>query len=270
MSLKSNNYHIKSLNDYLKSGITVNDYYVVIDKALECILKAQLNSVQLNYDINTVKYSNSDIHFESASGSRNLDINKVKSFIKEVAFSAVFEESEKCEDITDFLKFLDDFQRSSNFTNIQEYCKKKVNKDNTYIPNSVGDETGVLDQDYIEKLVKSPIQNSGSLGKNVNEASGIRRGPQLIEKKTGKSILINKENFWIGKSETDLLINSDTISRKHAVIITKNNHYFICDNDSTNKTFVNNKEISPKASVEIFDGTNIKFANNEYVFQIEY
>ena len=129
------------------------------------------------------------------------------------------------------------------------------------------DETGVLDQDVFEKTLNNSI--SGKL-KTEEGTYGEDYIVQLVNVKKGEVIPINKDNFWIGKgTEADLRIQEEIVSRKHAVIITKNNHYFICDNGSTNKTFVNNKEIPPKASVEIFDGTKIKFANIEYEFRIE-
>lgn len=129
--------------------------------------------------------------------------------------------------------------------------------------NYSGDETGVLEPSFWETALK----NTPSTRLDNNRAGSIIYG-RLIHVKSGKQTLINRDNFWIGKEDVDLQINKEVISRRHAVIISRANHYFISDNGSTNKTFVNNKEIPAKASVEIFAGTRIKFANEEYEFQL--
>lgn len=129
-----------------------------------------------------------------------------------------------------------------------------------------GDETGVLDPAYLQKALHS--NPSSRLYEPAQEQT--QRCLQLVNTKSGSITDIDKDLFWIGKgADCDLRILDETVSRKHASIMCKNNHYFLCDNGSTNKTFVNNKEIPPKASVEIFDGARIKFSNVEFSFRIE-
>lgn len=186
-----------------------------------------------------------------------------------------------------------------------QHQQANYNKQIHYMQNSADGETGVLSNSFWENLenqYNSQSVNDGRMGnasgfQNVrpsenlsdNEANGetgvldpsfwqqISQGGsgrihnnsgRLVHAKTGKVVVINKQNFWIGKGEVDLKIDKETVSRKHAQIIVKQNHYFISDNDSTNKTFVEGKEIPPKASIELFDGMHIKFANEEYVFQM--
>lgn len=127
-----------------------------------------------------------------------------------------------------------------------------------------GDETGVLDPDYWNH-VNETRQNAPM--KAARTEMKLCRG-QLLHRKSGVAIDINQGEFWIGKNQSDLIINKPTISRKHAVIMQKGNHFFIKDNGSTNRTYVNNQEIPPNASVEIFHGNFIKFADEEYEFQI--
>lgn len=124
-------------------------------------------------------------------------------------------------------------------------------------------ETGVLDPSFWEKA----LQNTPSVRLDNPRQSQIVYG-KLVNVKTGQETLITRDNFWIGKEDVDLQISKEVISRRHAVLISKDNHYFVSDNGSTNKTYVNNREIPARASVEIFNGTRIKFANEEYEFQI--
>ena len=131
-----------------------------------------------------------------------------------------------------------------------------------YQAYSANGETGVLDPSFWQKISQGmPSQQGGYAQQRSLMGS-------LVDVKTGNAYVINKENFWIVKGDVDLRIDKDTVSRKHAQIIVKQNHFFIVDNDSTNKTYVDGKEIPPKASIELYNGTKIKFANEEYVFQI--
>ena len=133
-----------------------------------------------------------------------------------------------------------------------------------YEAASANGETGVLDPDFWKKL------SQGTSGAGVSGAGVQRQATgRLVHAKTGNVVVINKENFWIGsRGDVDLQIDKDTVSRRHAQILVRQNHYFISDNDSTNKTFVEGKEIPPKASIELYDGMHVKFANEEYIFQL--
>lgn len=124
-------------------------------------------------------------------------------------------------------------------------------------------ETGVLDPAFWEKaLTNTPSVRLDAPGQG-NAVYG-----RLVRTKDGKVTPITRDNFWIGKEGVDLTINKDVISRRHALIVCKDSHFFVSDNGSTNKTYVNNREIPARASVEIFNGTKIKFANEEYELQV--
>lgn len=95
--------------------------------------------------------------------------------------------------------------------------------------------------------------------------------PYLIRESTQEKVSVNKPSFRIGKEKRycDLFISDNTaISRSHADILTKDNRYFIIDNNSTNKTYVDGRVIPVREEVEIFSGTKIKLANEEFVFYL--
>ncbi len=82
---------------------------------------------------------------------------------------------------------------------------------------------------------------------------------------------INKPVFRIGKerSYVDYFVaNNNAISRIHADIITKNNSFFVKDENSTNGTYVNGNRLTPNEEVQVFDGDIITFANEEFEFHI--
>ncbi len=96
--------------------------------------------------------------------------------------------------------------------------------------------------------------------------------PTLTRLKTEESFSIDKPTFRIGTEQKycDLFINDNNfISRSHADIITREDRYYIVDRNSTNKTFVDGKVIPVEKEVEIFSGTRICLANEDFTFSIE-
>ena len=95
--------------------------------------------------------------------------------------------------------------------------------------------------------------------------------PYLIRKSSFDRTDINKPVFRIGKerSYVDCFVaNNNAVSRIHADIITRNNCYFVKDENSTNGTYVNGNRLSPNEEVQVFDGDIITFANEEFEFHM--
>lgn len=96
--------------------------------------------------------------------------------------------------------------------------------------------------------------------------------PTIIRIKTNDRFTVDRPVFRIGTGQAycDLLIRDNAfISRNHADIITKNNRYYVVDKNSKNRTFVDGKAIAKETEVEIFDGTTIKLANEEFSFSLD-
>ena len=94
--------------------------------------------------------------------------------------------------------------------------------------------------------------------------------PRLYRRKTGAVITIDKPVFRIGKEEgyVDYLIpDNPAISRSHADIISRGGSYYIYDNNSTNKTYVNNIMIPALKNVELEDGYLLRLADEEFEFR---
>ena len=95
--------------------------------------------------------------------------------------------------------------------------------------------------------------------------------PILTRLKTNEAYLVDKPVFVIGtdSSGCDLYVyDNGYISRKHAYIATRNGRYYLVDRNSTNKTYVEGEMIAPEQEIEIFSGTQIRFANEDFVFSI--
>ena len=79
---------------------------------------------------------------------------------------------------------------------------------------------------------------------------------------------ISKFPFIIGKNgeDVDLKLESQVISRFHAVITFDGKKYYIEDMNSKNGTFVNGKRLEPYKKVKITPNDDISFANLTYEF----
>lgn len=96
--------------------------------------------------------------------------------------------------------------------------------------------------------------------------------PSLIRLRSEEAYLVDKPTFRIGTEQSycDLFIcDNNYISRSHADIVTRDDRYYIVDRNSTNKTFVDGKVIPAEKEVEIFAGTQIRLANEDFTFNIE-
>lgn len=106
------------------------------------------------------------------------------------------------------------------------------------------------------------------LGADVYEEP---RFPYLVREKTQEEISVDKPAFRIGKERSycDYFVsNNNAISRSHADIITRGGRYYIVDNNSTNKTYVDGRVIPVMKEIEIFSGTKLRLANEDFTFYI--
>ena len=95
--------------------------------------------------------------------------------------------------------------------------------------------------------------------------------PHLIRKSTGERTDIFKNLFKMGKKVgySDYIIQGNSaVSRIHADILREDETFYIRDNGSTNGTFVNSVRIPSQEEIEIFDGDEIKLANECFDFHL--
>ncbi len=79
----------------------------------------------------------------------------------------------------------------------------------------------------------------------------------IVRKKNGERITVNKPTFRLGRdpSYADYFISdNDAVGRSHAELHSKDGEYYIVDNNSTNHTFVNGKQISSGQEYSLADG----------------
>lgn len=289
---------------YLQDYITEKTYFSIMEQILETLEKARQQGMQVVLDMQTMSVQGGRVRFQVLMEDSVYEGETIKRFLMELTFQCVFDKEESCQRVTAFLHYLDRNPAGFSLAGARAYCAGQPPVSPVQMPQQTvqpqvppiqtqqpvqlrypqepaDGETGVLDPAYWEKLqMQDSRQVSWNDETGVLDASfwesamgGVAGGgaveyARLCSTKTGEVIPITKQDFWIGKEDVDLLINKDVISRKHAVILCRDGHCFISDNGSMNKTYVNNREIPPKASVEIQSGARLKFANEEYEFQM--
>lgn len=95
--------------------------------------------------------------------------------------------------------------------------------------------------------------------------------PYLIRKKNNETILIDKNEYRLGKERSfvDYFIGDNTaVSRSHACIVYHDNEYFVMDTNSTNHTFVNDIMLQSNVETKLESGTKIRLADEEFEFKM--
>lgn len=302
MKVNTNTKSGESLKDYIKGHISVLSYFELVKQLVDMLKKVQGEGIQVVLDMDKMTLKNSQLQFQLITEESVYEGARIRAFLKDITFECIFDGEEDCTKVTEFLHFLDDTWNGVELMDIKKFIisgqpMNVPNQLNSYPTQMPGDgETGVLDVSYWENLEKQyggqPGQRNQAdyMGQGNNGETGVldpafwdtalnstpsqRLGrvartapvPRLVHNVSGRTVVINKASFWIGKDDVDLLIDKDVISRKHAEIIVRGNSFFIIDNNSTNKTYVDGKAIPGKATVEIFNGTKVKFVDEEYTF----
>lgn len=123
-----------------------------------------------------------------------------------------------------------------------------------FVPQTYAQEQNVLPENKAEEKAEEPVVY-----------------PVLTRVNGDDKYVIVKPVYSIGKKKEicDMFIDNTYVSRHHADIIKQDDHYYIMDKGSLNKTYVDDTMIDPETPVEIFDGTKITIANEDFIFSLE-
>ncbi len=89
--------------------------------------------------------------------------------------------------------------------------------------------------------------------------------------KTGEVIQLSPQGFRIGKDpfSNDYCVRDNTsVSRSHASIQAIDGVWYIRDQGSTNKTYVNGQPIVPNTDVPLYDGVSVRLSNESFIFYL--
>ena len=117
---------------------------------------------------------------------------------------------------------------------------------------------------------KKPEEHVPSDATMELDAALILRPAKITRRATGEVFSINKPVFIIGKENirVDLCVTDNrTVSRVHAHIVCKDGTFYIIDQNSTNRTFVNGINVPPHVEYKLRDGDEIRLSNEFFDFQ---
>ncbi len=92
---------------------------------------------------------------------------------------------------------------------------------------------------------------------------------RLIRRSNGETIMIDKEPFIIGKERAKVnycVDGNKTVSRVHATIFCRSGEYYVCDNNSLNRTFINGSPIPAMTEIKLNSRDVLKLSNEEFDF----
>lgn len=113
------------------------------------------------------------------------------------------------------------------------------------------------------------VLSEGTTVLSENQFNTIKY-PTLKRISTNEIKDVVKTVFTIGKDIriNDFIVNNSAVSRKHARIESDDGRYYIVDLNSTNKTIVDGTVVPPNYRVELFSGSRIKIADEDFIFEI--
>ena len=119
----------------------------------------------------------------------------------------------------------------------------------------------------LSQQMGSPQTNSGNEGTTVLNPQfswESQKAFYMVRCRTGERIELNKSIFTVGKQVEGVdyvIYDNPAISNIHARFIRRQNRLFLMDNDSTNKTYLNDCQLEPYKEEEVKDGSIIMLAD---------
>lgn len=106
----------------------------------------------------------------------------------------------------------------------------------------------------------------------LTDHSSASTAAYLVRISTGERTVIDKPQFTVGRmlGHVDYCVtNNSAVGRQHIKITNNNGRYFICDLNSTNGTYIDEHEIPKNVDTEVFSGSKVTLANEDFKFIIE-
>lgn len=310
-----------TLEEYLGSGISKNDFFLVFAQILEVVKSVDRNSFNINNLVMNLKYTfinkqTKEVHFiYQPIMSQRISAN-LASFLYDVAYNTKLALNEDVKPINELLAYIRGLNvvavlplenyilkvypqiykqvkrqkpgQSEALVGSDVYYrrnewdekKRKITDDKpTSLLSDYDEPTSLLnDEDEATSLLMADDDDATSLLNDDDEAtsllgdnSSFQRFPYLIRKNTFDRIDINKPVFRIGKEKSyvDYFIgDNNTISRLHADIISRDNRYYLKDNNSTNHSYINGSMVQGNQEAELFDGAVVTLSNEDFEFHI--
>lgn len=298
------------LSEYLRRGVSLNDFFLLLAQSLEVIKSVGRNSFNINNlildtDKVFVNEYTKELHFIYQPVVSANAVCNIAGFLFDIVYSVNLGLNEDYGCINQLANYMRSLQVVSVMAmekyilNVYPQVYQQIKRQNFGKSEYIGNGKEFYYRDNIPAYENNradfqnppmpPRENDDEATSLLNEESEgtalldesegttvldtvpVKAYPYMIRKSNYDKIEINKPVFRIGKerSYVDCFVaNNNAVSRLHADIITKNDRYFIKDNNSTNKTYVNGAPVQPMTEYEIYDGDEIVLANEPFEFHI--
>ncbi len=276
------------LNNLSMCNLLLDFDYIFINEMTREIQFIYMPIVIEKVDVNIIEFMETIIYSVKTLPNQNSDyISKYAFFIKGLASydASAIERYIGQEDINIINQIKNVHGRQSGFMADKLKNKREDDDDATALLYEDDEATGLLYEDENEAtslLYEEDDEATGLLIENDDEGTSLlmeeelaskigKHYPRLVRLLTNETIIIDKPVFRIGKEQSYVdyfVANNSSVSRSHLDIISRGTNYFVIDLNSKNHTYINGKEIQAQNETQIFDGDEVKIANEEFVFNI--
>lgn len=288
------------LSEYLKEGISKHEFFLVMQQLASAGRQLWEKGFSIEHLVSDICYVYINkitkevqlIYLPVLSGQRQ---NNFMELMEAVVYTMISsgEDAEYLSHFIHFLRSLGSIQTGS-MEKLENYIANEGQSENTVLngsgvnpeykaPSDRQEDTGADDATYFEAEVygndgideddeKTVVLDEGET-EGTDFTSLIQEElpctPVLYRISTGETIHITKKMFRLGTDEASVdyaVLDNHAVSRSHADIICKEDHYFVFDLGSKNKSYINNRALPSKYEVEINHGDILKLANEEFEF----
>ncbi len=85
---------------------------------------------------------------------------------------------------------------------------------------------------------------------------------------SGRQFHLNHTTFVGRDMDNDIVLPDSRVSRHHARITQREDHFFLEDLSSSNGTFVRDEPLSPGAPIELFHGDEVRIGGTRLIFHL--
>ena len=291
------------MTEFLKKEINKKQMLTLLYNVLSALETFGMNMISLSYVAKDIQYifvkpETLEVSFIVAAVDKEItDLNEVRDFVKAIICDATYFEMDRDNyvarlisftnrrgtfSISDMKKYVDNLLLDMGI-HIEEEKKQEV-KENKTAADKVS-RVGVMQNQAKMSQPVSPMNGAAPMPEKKPEAAPVPPMPEqktdapkpqapvpyLLRTATNEKIYINKPEFAIGRSATkaDYTVtdNSD-VSRIHCIIERKNGVSYIKDNQSTNGTYVNGKNIAGQENVFLTNNAKVSLGDEEFVYHI--
>ncbi len=272
---------LQSLKKYLKKKtVSRKDFLFIVNQILEGIEECASNKV----DIKNVMLTVDNVYINPTNKEVKLIcwpivnnqlffpakdfFQKLVSFVQfssadDVAFLSLYYQffvGYEVFNITEFKRTINEYGKSGNAPSSNIKDNKNYSCNASYDPFS--------QKSNIENISFSECERTSAV--LVRKESNNNSQQIALEIKHNKKLFILTNSIEkIGKNPemNDLVLDSKYVSKEHAKLITRDDHYYIVDTDSKNGTYIDEKRIRSQVEYEIQNGNSIRFADVECILK---